>query len=147
MSSSGSVFLISARTSSITSSTERLRLAFSLTVKSPRVGFGHSRVAELQAGAARRAFDLGHGVQNALHVLEHAVGLCQRTARGHEVVEDKAAFVHLREQIGTQRLVAETRAHDQQQADAAHPQRLGQCPVQHLADALSSTRVISLPVP
>ena len=97
------------------------------------VGFGHGGQAHLQAGAARGAFDFRHRVQDALDVLQHAVGLGQRAAGGHDVVEDEAAFVHLRQQVGAERLVADPGADDQQQAGAAEPQRLGQRPVEHAA--------------
>ena len=65
-------------------------------------------------------------------MLEHAVGLGERTARGHDVVEDEPAFVHLRQQIGAEIPVAEVRPRSPA-ADSASPsqQRLGQSPFEH----------------
>ena len=37
--------------------------------------------------------------QNLFHVRDHAVGLCQRRAGGHDVVHDEAAFVHRGQQV------------------------------------------------
>ena len=108
------------------------------------VGLGHRGQAQLQAGAARSVFDLGNGVQDAVDVLQHAIGLGQRAARGHDVVENEAALIHLRQQIGAKRLVAGPGADYQQQADGAGPQRLGQNPVEnalmHAQRALHQTR-------
>ena len=109
----------------------RLRLAFSFTVKSPVLASVHGGQAHLQAGAARGAFHFGRGAQNALDVLQNAIGLAERTAGGHDVVEDEAALVHLRQQVGAKRLVAGPGAEHQQQTRAADPQRLGQRPVQN----------------
>ena len=91
----------------------RSRLAFSLTRMSPVVGFGYGRQTELQAGAARSAFHFGNLAQHLLDVADHAVGFRQRTARGHEVVEDESAFVHFRQQVGTGKVVANIGNDDQ----------------------------------
>ena len=64
------------------------------------VGFGDGGEAHLQAGAAAGGGDLGGAAQDLLDVLQDAVGLGQRGAGGHEVVEDEGAFVHLGQQIG-----------------------------------------------
>ena len=85
------------------------------------VGLSDGGKAHLQAGAARGAFDFGLIAKDALDMVENAVGLSERTAGGHDVVEDESAFVHLRQQIGAQRLVANVRGDNQQQAGHAEP--------------------------
>ena len=44
---------------------------------------------------------------------QHAVRLGQRRACGAQVVEDEAAFIHLREEIRSERLVGEIRARNE----------------------------------
>ena len=105
-------------------------LGFQLHGEVAGVGFGDGGEAHLQAGAARGDFDFGRGVQDALDMLKNAIGLAQRTAGRHDVVEDEAALIHLRQQVGAERLVAGPGADDKQQAGAADPERLGQRPVQ-----------------
>ena len=82
-------------------------LGFELDGEVAGVGFGDGGEAHLQAGAAGGAFDFGRSAQDPFDVLEDAVGLGERAAGGHDVVEDEAAFVHLREQVGAEGSVAE----------------------------------------
>ena len=103
-SSSGSVALICSRTSAMISSMPRLRFAFSLTVKSPVLA--SVTAARPICRPVRREVLSTSGVscEDPLDVLQNAVGLGERAARGHDVVEDEAAFVHLRQQVGAKRL-------------------------------------------
>ena len=80
-------------------------------------------------------------------MLEHAIGLRQRAARRHNVVENEAAFVHLGQQIGAQQLITGPRANHQKQADSADPQRLGQRPLQNAPVHVESTRLTGPGVP
>ena len=59
---------------------------------------------------------------------EDAVGLGERAAGGHDVVEDEAAFVHLGQQVGAERVVAEVCADDEQDADAGERRADGPAP-------------------
>ena len=54
-------------------------------------------------------------------MIHNPVGLAERTARGHDVVENEAALIHLRQQVRAEQLVASPGAHNQQQASAAQP--------------------------
>ena len=81
------------------SSMPRLRLAFSFTRMSPRIGFGDGGQTQLQAGAPRCALHFRNFAQHLLHVADHAIGFCQRTASRHDVVDDESALVHLRQQV------------------------------------------------
>ena len=65
-------------------------------------------------------------------MLKDAVGFGQRTSRGHEVIEDKAAFVHRGQKVGPESLIADKCGGDKNQAYAADPERLGEGPVQNL---------------
>ncbi len=115
----------------MTSSMARLRLAFSFTVKSPVLASVTAARPICRPVRREVLSTSGVVVQDALNVLENAVGLGERTARGHDVVEDEAAFVHLRQQIGAERLVPEPGGDHQQEAGTAKPERLGQRPVEH----------------
>ena len=77
-------------------------------------------------------------MQNALDMFEDAVGLVERTAGGHDVVENESAFIHLRQQVGAEGLIAGPCADDEQHADAADPERLGECPVENAAMELGA---------
>ena len=94
----------------------RSRSVFRWTVKSPV--FASVTAARPICRPVRREVISTSGVllQNLFHVLEHAVGFGQRTARGHDVIQDKAAFIHLRQQVGAQALDSRnTSASDQHQ--------------------------------
>ena len=93
------------------------------TVKSPRVGLGDGGEAHLKAGAAAGDLYLGRAAQDLLDVLQDAVGLGERGACGREVVEDKRALVHLRQQVGAKRVVGKPGGHDKHEAD--HSKRDG----------------------
>ncbi len=49
----------------------------------------------------------GVACQNLLDAQQHVVGVGQRRARGHQVIENESAFVHLRQQVAAERAVAE----------------------------------------
>src|SRR6185437_14515292 len=89
----------------------------------PGVGFRDGGEAELKTGAAGGAGHLRRRAQDAFDPLEHGIGLGERAARRHHVIEDKAAFIHFREQVGAERLVAEIRSRDQRQAHEGKPHR------------------------
>jgi hypothetical protein len=57
------------------------------------VRLGHGRETELQARAPRRVLDFWRRAQDGLDPAHHAVGLLQRAARRHHVVEHEAALV------------------------------------------------------
>ena len=61
------------------------------------VCFGDCGETHLQAGAAGGGFDVGVIFEDCFDVLEDAVCLGKRTSGGHDVVDDEAALVHLRE--------------------------------------------------
>ena len=116
----------------MTSSMPRLRLAFSFTVKSPVLA--SVTAARPICRPVRREVLSTSGVLRRMRstCCEHAVGLGQRAARRHDVVEDEAAFVHLRQQVGAERLVAEVGADDQQQRRQRRASSgLRQRPVEH----------------
>ena len=117
----------------MTSSMARLRLALSLTVKSPVLASVTAARPICRPVRREVLSTSGCVAEDALDMLENAVGLGERTAGGHDVVEDESALVHLRQQIGAERPVAEVGADHEQQAGDAEPQRLGQRPVEHAA--------------
>ena len=92
----GICFSKTARCSSMTSSAVRFRAdrGFSRTTMSP-VFCGRREHAQLRAGPAGEARDLGRVRQHVLDALQHAVGLGQRRALGRPVVDDVPALVHL----------------------------------------------------
>ena len=108
-------------------------LGFELYREVAGIGLSHRGQPHLQSGSARRALHFRRGVENTIHMLQNAVCLIERTARGHDVVKDEAAFVHLRQQVGAKRLVSENVATTSRSTCAAEPQRLGQRPIQNLA--------------
>ena len=111
----------------------RLRLAFSFTVKSPVLA--SVTAARPICRPVRREVISTSGVARRMRstCCEHAIGLGQRTARRHDVVENEAALIHLRQQIGAKRLIAEPRAQRPAPAQTA-PSHSG------LASAQSSAR-------
>ncbi len=84
------------------SSMARSRLDLRRTVKSPQLASVTAARPSLQAGAAGGGLDLGECVEDLLDVGEDAVGLGERGAGGHDVVEDEGAFVHLGQQVGAE---------------------------------------------
>ena len=93
-----------------------LRFGLQLDGDVAGVCFGDCGEAHLQAGAAGDDFDVGVVLENCFDVLEDAVGLGERAAGGHDVVEDEAAFVHLGQQVGAERLIAKDCAYDEEKA-------------------------------
>src|ERR1051326_9332070 len=61
------------------------------------------------ARAARGAFDFRRLLQHFLQMRDDPVCFLQRASRRREIVQDEAAFVHLRQQIRTEKLVARKR--------------------------------------
>ena len=106
-------------------------LAFQLDRDIAGVGFGDGGQAELQAGAPRSALHLGDGAQDLLHVGDHAVGLFERRAGRHDVVDDEAAFVHGGQQVGPAIAVTDVGAADQQDAENRQQQRMFEGHPQH----------------
>ncbi len=98
-------------------------LALQLDGNVAAVGLGDGGQAQLQAGAARRAFDFRDFAQHLLDVANNAVGLSQRGTRRHPVIEDEATLVHLGQQVGAQRLITEEGRHHQHQAEQGNPPR------------------------
>ena len=88
------------------------------------VGFGHLGESQLQAGAARGALHFGRLAQNLFHVGDHAIGLFERRAGGHDVVDDEAAFVHRGQQIAAGVGIAEVAAADQGEGEDGQNQRV-----------------------
>jgi len=82
------------------------------------IRLGHGGQPHLQAGAARGAFDLRNGVEDPVHVLHDAVGLRERAACRHDVVEHEAALIHLRQQVRAQCPVASVGGRQQRRAQA-----------------------------
>src|SRR6185437_12596404 len=74
----------------------------------------------------RGALDFGHGAQDALDAFEHGIGFGERAAGRHDVVEDEAALVHFRQQVGAEGLVAEVRSRHQRQAHQDEPEGSGE---------------------
>src|SRR6266481_20570 len=72
--------------------------------------------AHLEAGTAGDDFDIGVIAENCFDVLEDSVCLGKRAAGGHDVVEDEAALVHLREQIGAEGSIGNNGAYDEEKA-------------------------------
>ena len=115
----------------------------SFTVKSPVLA--SVTAASPAASPVRREVFSTSGMEcrNAVDVLENAVGLGQRAARGHDVVENEAALVHLRQQIGAEQLVAGPRANHQQAGRCRRPRAAWPAPTPERAGARASTRPIS----
>ena len=116
-----------ARTSLMTSSTPRLRFAFSLTAMSPV--FGSVTAARPSSRPVRRDVLSTSGVARriCLDVAEHAVGFLQRAAGRHHVVEDEAAFVERRQQIAAERRDSTHTKRDEQTTHSTRQQRRGCC--------------------
>ena len=68
------------------------------------IGFGDGGQSQLQSGAPRSVFDFRHGAQNLLDVQQDAIGFGERASRRSEVVQNEAAFIHFREQVGSQKV-------------------------------------------
>ena len=105
-----------------------------------RVRFGDRCQSHLQAGAPGGAFHLRHVVQNSFHVLEHAIRLRERTACGHDVVEDESSFVHFGQKIGAEASIAQVTGYCENPADtkqhewaAERPFQAALVPLQNLA--------------
>ena len=109
----GSDLRMRARTSAMISSMGRSRFVFRRTVKSPRLASVTAARPSCRPVRREVMLDLGGAVENLLDVGEHAVGLGERAAGRHEVVEDEGAFVHLGQEIGAEGLVAEVGADDE----------------------------------
>ncbi len=85
------------------------------------VRLGHCRQSQLQSSAARCAFDLRDFAQHLLDVADHAIGFLQRTSGGRKIVNDEAAFIHFRQQVGTQQLIAAKRRDHQDHGENGNP--------------------------
>ena len=94
--------------------------------KIARVRFGHRKDAELQSGAPRGAFDLGHGVNELLDVVENMIGFLQRAAGRHHIVENESTFVERRKQAAAELSVAQIRSNNQRHAQHADHRRMAQ---------------------
>jgi hypothetical protein len=120
-SSTGSAALTLARTSAITSSPVRLRFdqRFSLTEISPVLA--SVTAARPSCRPVRREVPSTSGTWRRIcfHVGNHAVGLFERRAGGHDVVDDETAFVHGGQQVGPAIAVTEIGAADQQNQKTA----------------------------
>ena len=79
-----------------------IALALELDRDVAGIGLGHGRQPQLQAGAARVAFHFGKLAHHLLDVADHTVGLLQRGAGRHDVVDHEAAFIHVGQQVGAQ---------------------------------------------
>ena len=83
---------------------------------------GDGGKTELHTGAARSVLDFGCGLKNLFNVQENAVGLSERAAGRCEVVENESAFVHGREEVRAEKIVAqEGKSDDQDGACDQHP--------------------------
>ena len=126
----------------------RSRLLFSFTVKSPVLA--SVTAASPICSPVRRDVLSTSGVLRRIcsTCSQHPIRLGQRAARGHDVVEHEAAFVHLRQQVGAKLLVAEPGADDQQHAEqrrASDGSR--QRPVEHALDASAIRGPARAPAP
>ena len=106
-----------------------LALRFQLHQDVAGIGFRDRSQTELQTGAPRRALHFRNFAKHLFDVADHAVGFCQRAARGHDVVEDESALVHLGQQVGTGKAVAKIGSDDQPGAeDEEKPRPLESAP-------------------
>ena len=99
------------------SSMPRLRFAFNFTRMSPVLA--SVTAASPSCRPVRRDVLSTSGTSRSIcfHMTDHAIGFCQRTARRHDVVEDKSAFVHLGQQVGPENVVTQIRSNDQHSAE------------------------------
>ena len=88
------------------------------------IGFGHLGETQLEAGAAGGALHFGRLAQNFFHVGDDAIGLVERGAGGHDVVDDEAAFVHGGQEIAAGVGIAEVAAADQGEREDGQNQRV-----------------------
>ncbi len=78
-------------------------------------------------------------------MLEHAIGLSQRAAGGHDVVENEAAFVHLRQQVGAEQPGSRPRCRRRAAGRCRRPTAAWRAPSREPGDGRSSTRVSMRP--
>jgi len=115
----------------MTSSPLRSRWRFQLHRDIAGVGFGDGGQAELHSGTPRSALHLGDGAQDLLHVRDHAVGLFEGRAGGHDVVDDEPAFVHCGQQVGPAIAVTDVGATNQQDAENREQEGMPEGQAQH----------------
>ena len=87
------------------------------------IGFGHCRQTQLQSGTTGSALHLGDFADHLLEVTNDAIRFLQRCARWSQIVEDESALVNFRHQVGSERLVTEERAGDENAAKERDPLR------------------------
>ena len=100
-----------------------IALGFQLHQDVAVVGLGHGGKSQLQARAPRCAFHFRSFAQHLFQMTDDAVGFRERTACGHEVVEDESPFVHLRQKIRIRIVEANERNCDQGRAENHQHQR------------------------
>ena len=66
----------------------------------------------------------GTDANDMFHVCDDAIGFLQRAPRRHDVIENEAAFVHVRKQVGAELAVAQVGDRDQNHAEASEPDRM-----------------------
>ena len=87
----------------------RSRSRFSLTEKSPLLASVTAARPSWRPVRREVLSTSGVALQNLLDAQQHVVGIVQGRSRGHQVIEDESAFVHFRQQIAAERLIAEER--------------------------------------
>src|SRR5277367_2693588 len=100
--------------------------AFAVAVKSygkvAAIRFRHRGYAKLQPSASRGISHLRRRSENLFNVIQDAIRLRQGTSRRGVVIENEAALVHARQQIGTEGFVTkEGKNHDHYRRRRQHP--------------------------
>ncbi len=98
----------------------RLRFCLRLNGEVSAIRFGDRDEAQLQAGAARGIFDFWNRMQDFFDVLQDFVGFRERTARRRVVIQNESALIHFRQQVGSEKVVANQAQNDNNQRAGGH---------------------------
>ena len=104
----------------------RSRWRFRLTRKSPVLASVTAARPNWRPVRRERLSTSGVVDEDLFDAEQYLIGICQRGAGGHQVVEDEAAFVHFRQQIAAERVVAEIGNHDEAGGAESQHQRTRQ---------------------
>ena len=86
----------------------------------PRTGFRDSK-RESCAGAAGIALHFRRGLEDFFQCAELSVSFGKAGARWREIIDDKTALIHFREEVGLQSIIYERRGDKHESADGKRP--------------------------
>ena len=81
------------------------------------IGFRDGGESKLEPGPARGGLHFGRIPQDAFHLIDQTIGIGQRRAGGRKIVQNEAAFVHLRQQVRAECVIAKVRCRDERDAE------------------------------